>query len=174
MALTQYLLQQLYILDWRPYRPIECVYIKEFLKGASGLMSNQPDTDCDADLRQLKVRSVCCTLLLVSSYFHQAQSLYSDLHFLPSVAMHTLILRYPCRNYALFNLGCSGPGLKSDDVMTLSSDTRFSDLEHSFNRQLNHPNRSTGFKVETMLPVEEILITALKEHDYRDSKFHIS
>lgn len=32
----------------------------------------------------------------------------------------------------------------------------------------------TASTVETMLPIEEILITALKEHDYRDSKLHFS
>lgn len=37
MALTQYLLLQLYILDWRPYPPIESVNTKDFLKETSGL-----------------------------------------------------------------------------------------------------------------------------------------
>lgn len=32
----------------------------------------------------------------------------------------------------------------------------------------------TASTVETMLPIEEILITALKEHDYRDSKLLFS
>lgn len=32
----------------------------------------------------------------------------------------------------------------------------------------------TASTVETMLPIEEILITALKEHDYRDSTLHFS
>lgn len=51
MALTQYLLLQLYILDWRPYPPIERVNTKEFLKETTWLeMSNQQDTDSDADL----------------------------------------------------------------------------------------------------------------------------
>lgn len=32
----------------------------------------------------------------------------------------------------------------------------------------------TASTVETMLPIEEILITVLKEHDYRDSTLHFS
>lgn len=130
MALTQYLLLQLYILDWRPYPPIERVNTKEFLKETTWLeMSNQQDTDSDADLCQLKGRSVCCTPLFLSLYCHQAQSLYSNLHFLPSAPMHTLLLEYPCRNYSLFNLCSSSPALKTDDVMTLLLNTCFTTLE---------------------------------------------